>query len=390
MAAPRDSRLPGSEALDALFTRVQRVRSGGTAPAPPIAGLVASTEATAGTDTVPCPGEGSQVEEEWLSDERLSLTEFTRRQFQAIRQQQVLLENQRQEILRRQNEFNEACLLRQQELNRQMKILTGQTAALESREKYLIEGEKQLAVEEQRLDRARHDLLQYRQELAAQEKELDHKKTEAVRLLEAAGEVRQKQADDAAVLREQQQALQAEREQLEQRQQAIERVEITLARDRTEVQLLQGVLDKEIAQRNLDSLRQQTLAQQERLEASAIEAKRMQAAAEEARKGLVHLEEALEACRRRWQEEEAAWEARRGQMEQRCLALESAEAALERRSAELDRLDAQIQQEVQRSEQELLRQRRELEEKREQLIGRCFGPGNGRVRSIAVPGATSA
>src|SRR5262249_54017906 len=202
MAAPRDSRLPGNEALDALFTRLQRARVCAAPPPLPTAALAVSVEGAA-----PSPGEGSQVEERWMQDERLSLTEFTRRQFQAIRQQQALLENQRQEILRRQNEFNEACLMRQQELNRQIKLLAGQSAALESREKDLIEGQKKLAVDEQRLERARQDLLQYRKEIAAKEKELEQKKIEAEQILEAVRVMGQQQADEAALLREQRLAL---------------------------------------------------------------------------------------------------------------------------------------------------------------------------------------
>src|SRR5262249_17395214 len=196
MAAPRDSRLPGNEALDALFTRLQRARVCAAPPPLPTAALAVSVEGAA-----PSPGEGSQVEERWMQDERLSLTEFTRRQFQAIRQQQVLLENQRQEVLRRQNEFNEVCLLRQQELNRQVKVLAGQAEALESREKDLNDAEKKLVVEEQRLLRARQDLVQYRQELATQEKELEEKKAEAKPVLAAAESVRKKHAEEAAALR---------------------------------------------------------------------------------------------------------------------------------------------------------------------------------------------
>jgi chromosome segregation protein len=371
--------------LDSLIHRAQRVRSSGSAHGLPPAAGAASAASPAEAESIPCPGEGSQVEEEWLREERLSLTEFTRRQFQAIREQQAHLEAQRQDLLRRQNDFNETCLLKQQELNRQVKVLAAQGAALDAREKDLTESEKKLAVEEQRIGRTRKDLLQFRQEMADQEKELAEKKAEAEHLLKAAEGLDQKHADESAALREQRQTLQAERERFEQRQRAVELAEAALTRERAEVQLLKGVLDKDIAERNLDSLRQQTLAQQERLEASSTEAKRMQAAAEEARKGVAHLEEALESCRRRWQEEEAAWEGRRRQMEHRCLALERAEAVLERRTTELERLDAKIQEEQRRTEQELSRQRQELEDKREELFGRCFAPGNGRVRSIAVP-----
>src|SRR5262245_30529393 len=123
MAVPRDNRMPENESLDALFARVQRMCSPATLVATPLA---LTPEAVAAAETPARPGEGSQVEESWKQDERQSLTEFTRRQFQAIRQQQTVLENQRQEILRRQNEFNETCLLRQQELNRQIKFLGGQ------------------------------------------------------------------------------------------------------------------------------------------------------------------------------------------------------------------------------------------------------------------------
>src|SRR5262249_17877235 len=123
MAALRDSRSSGNESLDSLLSRAQRVRS--SSPGVELRPAVAAqpTEAPVAGEVVPWPGEGCQVEEEWLREERLSLTEFTRRQFQAIRQQQAQLEAQRQDLLRRQNEFNESCLLKQQELNRQVKVL---------------------------------------------------------------------------------------------------------------------------------------------------------------------------------------------------------------------------------------------------------------------------
>src|SRR5262249_57105387 len=87
MTARRDSRVPGSETLDSLLHRVQRARLAG-------AGVAPRAAAETPVDPIPCPDEGSQVEEEWLREERLSLTEFTRRQFQAIRQQQEHLETQ--------------------------------------------------------------------------------------------------------------------------------------------------------------------------------------------------------------------------------------------------------------------------------------------------------
>ena len=207
MPPPRDSRLPGSDLLDSLFTRVQRVRSSapGAAPESP------ADETPPETGAVRQPGEGSQVEEEWLREERTSLTEFTRRQFQAIRQQQTLLETQRQEVLRRQNELNETCLLRQQELNRQVKVLAAQAATLDTREKDLTESEKKLAVEEQRIARIRQDLQQYRREIADQEKELEANKAEAEQLLKAAEEAEQKRVVAEAALHGEQQAFQADR-----------------------------------------------------------------------------------------------------------------------------------------------------------------------------------
>ncbi len=355
MAVPRDSRLPDNEVLDALFMRVQRARAAAPAPPPPGAALPPSeppardegpATVPASADTVPVPGQGSQVEQDWLREEKQSLVEFTRRQFESLRQQQELLERQRQEVLRRQSDLNETCLLRQQELNRQIKVLATQAAALEEREKDVAEGEKRLAVEEQRVGRARQDLQQYSRETATKERDLEELKAETERLLHAEREARRQRAAEEASLRQRWQGLRAKHDQIEQRAAALGRGEAELTAGRAEVEQLKAVLEQDVAARNLERLRQETLAQQEALTKATGEAERAREEGERARRQLGVVQEALEACRRAWREEEAEWEARRRPMEQRYRALEQAEAALVRRTAELDRLEEQVRDEL--------------------------------------------
>jgi DNA repair exonuclease SbcCD ATPase subunit len=365
MVVPRDSRLPQNEILDALFARVQKTLCA-TAPGPLPPGPAVSVPGS-GEEGSLRPGEGSQVEEDWLREEKESLAMFTRRQFQALRERQAQIDSQRQELVSRQNELNEMCLLRQQDLNRQIKVLATRTASLEERERDLEDNEKKLTIEQQRLERARQDLNSCRREAAVEASELEDLKAEAERLLAEEHESRKQHVGEETALREGRHLLQAEQERFAERVKAFEQVEEQLSHDREEVDRLKSLLQREVAEQNLEQLQVEMEARRAHVATARAELALLAEAEDRAQRLLRHLEEAAEASRRVRREEEAEWESRREPMARRYTALEQTEAALERRAAELDRLEAQIQAELERGEQDLLRQREELEELREEL-----------------------
>lgn len=331
MAAPRDSQPPANDLIDAVFT--------GSPP-----------ERKAPTEVRPPQDNGSRVGAEWLAEERRSLEEFTRKQFQVLRQQQEMLEQQRQDVLRRQNDVNEMCLLRQQELNRQIKVLTAQAEGLEGREKDLTEREHLVAVEQQKLARMRQDIQQYRKEAAEQERRLEELKAETTRLLAEEQAARQQLKEDEGTLRQRSESLRTECEEVAGRVRALAEGEAELARRLAEVEELQSLLRQEVVEKDLEGLRQQIAEHNKVLEESRAEVARTKEAEGRGRRHLQVLEDALAACRKVRREEEADWEARLAPMEQRYRALEQAEAAVEHRAAELDRLEARIQMEREESE----------------------------------------
>jgi chromosome segregation ATPase len=185
MSIPHDPRLPHPNVVDALFTCLGR---GNVLPL--------------ADPRVEEAGFGSPVEEEWVSQEKETLAEITRRQLAQLRQHQATIEQQRTELLRRQNELNETCLLRQQDLNRQIKELEARTAAVAEREAVMAEQEKQLTLEQQRVALARRDLQKYRQEMAEQQRELEALKAETLALIEREGESRRQLGEMERVMRE--------------------------------------------------------------------------------------------------------------------------------------------------------------------------------------------
>jgi hypothetical protein len=346
MTVPSEPDFSFSDVLDALFTRIHQGKpAAGTAPPP----------------DMPKVESGSHVASEWFEEEREALAKFTHRQFERLARQQDAVEKQRLEVLQHQQAFNESCFLKQQELNQLRKALTSRLDTLENRERDVADQEKQLAVEEQRLARMREDLQSYRREVAAEEQQLAGRRDEATALLGQAEQLRSEHEEREAALVLKQRELEDARQALDHKQAALEQgatllaeSEAALRQREAEVKELEEVLNREIALKKLQHLRQEIVAR-------TVELSKLKDAEEKANRQLRTIEEAREARRKVWADEQAAWEQRRQGMEVRYLALEQAEAALERRARELDHLEERVRAEVAESEQQMLEQHDELE-----------------------------
>jgi len=276
MTAPVHSRHVPTNVLDEVFSRIQRA----SLPAPP-----------------PRPREVSPVEEEWTQEEKQTVAEFTRRQMDVLRQQQTTLEQQRAEIHRRQHELNEACLLRQQELNRQIKELTTRRLVLEGRETDVGEQEQQVVVELHRLTRARQDLQQLHSEAVEQEQFLADLKNEAIRLLDSERSSRQELAELEALLRKR--WAQAEKARVE-----IARERAELERIAAEQQQRQAALDRRERELNLAGVEKRIVRLHQQAEAEQRRVEELQAREEALKRRLANLEAILSRREREGAERE--------------------------------------------------------------------------------------
>ncbi len=308
MLVPHDPRLPSSSVLDALFTRLDR---GDILPLPP-------------------PHRpASRIEEEWVSEEKETLEEFTRRQLALLKQQQSAIEQQRADVLRRQHELNEACLLRQQELNRRTKEMEARAQTVEERETDLTGQEKQVAVELQRLGRARQDLQEYRQETADQQREVEELKTETLTLIERERDSRRQLGEVERTLQERWAVLAATGEEQERSRQTLEQLSVELARRRLVLNEREKVLGLEEAQERVAQLREAAASLR-------TEVERLTPREEWLSKRVAVLESALAERQSIWreQQDQARGERRR---------IDLLEEALTRRTAELEQRELHVE-----------------------------------------------
>src|SRR5262245_58791399 len=107
-----------------------------------------------------------QAEYRWLQEERKRLQAYTLSQFALIKQQ-------REELLGRKTQIEEGLALREQELNRQMKILAESNEAVQKRGKETAEREAVLAGQLEQINNAQQTLQTLQQTSARMQKEIE-------------------------------------------------------------------------------------------------------------------------------------------------------------------------------------------------------------------------
>jgi len=371
MSTPRPQQTLQPDALDAVFARLRKqnltaeTASGGT---------LTQDRTGSSQETVADAASRSPAEEEWVREERQSLQDFTKQQFALIRQQQQLLNQQRDELISRQNALNETCLLRQQDLNRQIKLLAAKTVQVEDREKALSQQEAQLIIEAQQLMKVRDDLNAYRRKLAEEEDQLQSLRTEMDPLIKQEQALRLERSEEETAIRKQREALEQERAQLKhrfdelnRRNDELDRAEQALNRRIDEVTALEEHVLSEGFQSELKEL-QERVEQERRtlIEAESLAAQ-VQHHLTRTRKQNADLEEAAETLRAALKEEQEAWELRRLPMEERFRDVEQRELEVQRRTEELRELEAQLCNELTDKEAALEQRERAVAEAEQRL-----------------------
>ncbi len=206
----------------------------------------------------------------WLREERDRLEAYTRGQF-------ALITQQREEFLARRTEVEAGLALREQEIHRQMKLLTDRAELLQRHEQDRAKGEADLALQQEKLANLVQQLRQLEQtkaklqsDLGQQRLLLEHLRFQGTQLQEAA---RAAQAEFAAfekALHNRRQAWQdeqanftARREQLDQRCLAQEKAEESLRRRESELDQMEAELRCEIELREQQLARERQLAREQ-------------------------------------------------------------------------------------------------------------------------------
>ncbi|OAI54526.1 hypothetical protein AYO44_14785 [Planctomycetaceae bacterium SCGC AG-212-F19] len=309
---------PGA-AIDAFFAQVaaQANQRGAepvmVAPPPPVPGgeQIAAAEVAAAPGP-PAAGDGlpanPAAEQEWVREEKQRLDGYMARQFAMLRQQ-------REEFSRWRSEVEAALVGREQEVNRQTKLLAGRTETLDQREAALGQQEagaaqavdKLLAVEE-RLSELQELLGRLQLDTDAERFQLQELREMAQTLLKRATDAQadydrvQVQVQEARAAQEQrQQSLQTRHLEMERRFAALDEAEHAMQRRIAELDHLEITI-----RRDLDRQRQQLLqakAPGGQRSQSAPATENTQPQLDQARRELDRLQQALKRAEG-WEERE--------------------------------------------------------------------------------------
>ncbi len=306
---------------------------------------------------------------EWLQTERKRLEEYTRSQFEMIRQQH-------QAVLSKHFRSEEALALRAQELNREMQYLAAHAVTLQERARELADREATLAEQVDKLSKAQADLAAVQQTgdgaanaTAIQSALLAELRAETARLQESDAAARQQFEGFEAELRERQQAwekkqaeITARVAEMEHRYQALERTEEAARRRMAELDEWEERLRQEFE-------RQEQQLVRERRENEALCAQlRSDTVQREAGRGpLAGYEASLRAQQLAWEQRHAEMLTRQAQMERRYVALQQAEEAVKRWQAEVEEWEDRLGRELEEQEKQLAAERRDLEVVRKRL-----------------------
>jgi len=227
---------------------------------------------TAAPSAAPCQPTDLTAEYEWMREERKRIEAYTLHQFGTVSQQ-------REQLLSKRAEVEAEFALREQEMNRKMKLLADRSDAVALRERHVAEAEASLTVERETLAAAEKQLQQHQQTSVKLHKDvelqrllLEQVRFQTIQLQEAARAAQAELEAFERMLRssksegEKDLALFTQRAQkLEEREQALVRAEESMRRREAEQDQLEAQLRCEIEERE----RQLALEQREIVELRA-------------------------------------------------------------------------------------------------------------------------
>jgi chromosome segregation ATPase len=300
---------PNAQFIDWLFSRLPGAGNGEAMQGPPVAGFQlssppggpagpAGSSSWAGPQPPPILKDPADLPaaHQWLQTEKQRLDEYTRSQFNVIREQHQVL-------LTKHFRSEEALAQRSQELNREIQFLASQSEALQKRSQELAERETVLASHMERLSQAQEELLSIeqtsqnvRKDTEAQQALLEKLQAETAQLQAVDATARQEFSTFDTVLRDRQQAwerkhaeITARQAQMEDRYLALEKAEAAAERRLAELDELEERLRQELAQPKQPDIR----ARQAQLEQRYLDLEKAEAAAQRRLDELDELEERL-------------------------------------------------------------------------------------------------
>jgi chromosome segregation ATPase len=234
-----------AESLDELFARMYSQTAPptdltpGAIPSPPVA-----PPAAPAPPTLSARPADAQAEQQWLAEERQRLEAYMNKQF-------ATLQRQREEFTAWRSQVEATLIAREQEVNRQAKVLTALEGTLRQREHALAERESAAVAEGQR----RADLDGKLQELESIRSRLQAEVADQRALLERLRSAAAEQQVEAPTIVERRDAWEkgraegaALRQQLDQRAQTLEQAETALQQRQEELDEMETRLRRELGE----------------------------------------------------------------------------------------------------------------------------------------------
>jgi hypothetical protein len=245
------------------------------------------TSTRVGSAAVVADPEEAEAEREWRSEERSRIDAYAAKQFAQIKQQ-------REEIAAWRGQVERTLVAREQEVNRQLKLIAVRNRKLQQREAEWAELSERLTRTQGELEEARAQLEQAAQQLQTQRQSVADLLAQEAVTVAAVREAEARRAQIEAAVAEQRLAAAAEqqelafrREQLDRRFEGLERGEHDLARRSVEAAEVETRVRQELdfREKEFDRQRQERLAREDRVLRSL-------------RAKVVVLSRELETCRR--------------------------------------------------------------------------------------------
>jgi chromosome segregation ATPase len=231
----------------------------GAAPPPPppapVAAGVAAPPPPAETEVPASP----KAEQEWVQEERQRLEGYMSKQF-------AVLQQQREEFSRWRSQVEAALVGREQELNRQTKLLGGRTAELNEREQGLNDRESgmvavndQVAAAEESLHAVQESLMQLQLDTDAQRVILEEFREAAQHLQMLTqraeteyAELRAEVDKDRAAHEQERASVRERKHQLEQRQAAVDHSELAMRQRLAEMEKVEGMIRADLQRKEAE------------------------------------------------------------------------------------------------------------------------------------------
>lgn len=236
-------------------------------PPPPVPGAPPS-DIHSGAEVLPA---SPKAEQEWVQEERQRLEGYMSKQF-------AVLQQSREEFSRWRSQVEATLVAREQELNRQTKLLAGRSTELDGRDKDLNSRESgmvavndKLAAAEDSLHAVQESLMQLQLDTDAQRVVLEefreageHLQMLTRRAETEYAELRAEIDKDRAAHQQELAGWRERKHQLERRQESVDHAELAMRQRLAEMEKVEGMIRHELEQKEAELARQgQTLAERQ-------------------------------------------------------------------------------------------------------------------------------